>query len=101
MPKAVKLNVVYSDISLENAISIKAYLSKQFSEKELKAFIKLLHTFEEAVSIFPKLYPQTKHKSKVRRAVLSRELSAFYRIGKSQIEVMALFDNRCDISNWL
>jgi len=60
-----------------------------------------LKTFEKAISLFPELYPLTRKKSKIRRAVLNKNLSVFYRKNKNKIEVLAVLDNRLDLSKWL
>ena len=101
MPEKKALTILWTDEALKNASSIKAYLEESFSEKEIGRFYSLLSAFEDAVSIFPKLYPQTNRKTKIRRAVLSKMLSAFYRISSNKIEIIAILDNRCDISRWL
>ena len=44
---------------------------------------------------------KTTKKKNVRRAVLSKPLSVFYRIEKSTIEVLAILDNRCDFEVWI
>ena len=101
MPEKKKLNVLWTNQALSNASNIKAYLEENFSVKEINNFFSLLSAFESAVTTFPKLYPQTNKKAKIRRAVLSREVSAFYRIIDIRIEVLAILDNRCDLSKWL
>ncbi|MBK7105107.1 MAG: hypothetical protein IPH62_07475 [Ignavibacteriae bacterium] len=95
------LEIVWSNSSLQNALSIKNYLRINFSEKEIDTFYLLLSAFENAVTLFPELYPSTSKNNEIRRAVLSRELSAFYRIKSKKNEVLALIDNRCDLSKWL
>jgi plasmid stabilization system protein ParE len=101
MPEKKKLTVLWTNQALRNASNIKAYLEENFSVKETNYFFSLLSAFESAVTAFPKLYPQTNKKAKLRRAVLSREVSAFYRIIGSRIEVLAILDNRCDLTKWL
>jgi plasmid stabilization system protein ParE len=101
MPKKKKLTVLWTYQSLKNTSSIKIYLEEKFSHKEIQKFYSLLSAFESAVIVFPKLYPQTNKKPAIRRAVLSREVSAFYRVVENRIEVLAILDNRCDLSKWL
>jgi plasmid stabilization system protein ParE len=92
--------VLYSERALQNALSIKHYLIHHFSDKEVNIFFSLLQSFEAVILKFPKLYAATSSKNNIRRAVLSKQLSVFYRINKSNIEVLAMLDNRCDISEW-
>lgn len=101
MPKSKVATIVWTERSLQNAISIKEYLSTHFSVKEIDQFYTILQNFEIAVCAFPELYPQSLIKKNIRRAVLSKVLSAYYRVHKGKIEVIALLDNRCDISNWI
>jgi hypothetical protein len=100
MPDKKPLPVLWTNRSLDNARSIKKYLLHKFTQKEVNIFFALLTAFEKAVSLFPKLYPVSSQQRQIRRAVLSKELSAFYRISKNGIEVLALIDNRCDSSEW-
>lgn len=101
MPEKKKLTVLWTYQALKNASSVKAYLEETFTVKEINKFFLFLSTFEKAVTTFPKLYPQTNKKAKIRRAVLSREVSVFYRIVSERIEVIAILDNRCDFSKWI
>jgi len=101
MPESVKLKIRWTSQSLFQASLIKQYLLRKFSQVEVDNFYILLSTFEKAVVVFPKLYPETKNKIKIRRAVLSKELSVFYRIYKSQIDVLAVLDNRSDLEAFL
>lgn len=95
------ISIFWTERALQNAVSIKGYLASNFSSTEIENFFAILRTFEIAVGNFPKLYPQSTHKKTVRRAVLSRVLSAYYRIHKGNVEIIALLDNRCDISRRL
>lgn len=101
MPKSKVASILWTERSLQNAISIKEYLSMHFSDKEVDHFYANLQSFEIAVCAFPELYPQSFIQKNIRRAVLSKVLSAYYRVHKGKIEVIALLDNRCDITKWL
>ena len=101
MPESVKLNLRWTSQSLFHATLIKKYLLKKFTQTEVDNFYVLLSSFEEAVVLFPKLYPETKKKLKIRRAILSRELSVFYKISKAQIDVLPVLDNRCELVAFL
>jgi|GEM_PF-603206 plasmid stabilization system protein ParE len=97
MPKPGVIAVFYTERALQNAVVIKDYLNLNFSHKEIEHFMSLLKTFEIAVSAFPELYPASAIKRGVRRAVLNKPLSVFYRIKKQRIEILAILDNRCDL----
>jgi len=101
MPRQKVASILWTEHALQNAISIKEYLSSNFSSKEIDHYYVILQSFEIAVCAFPELYPQSSVRKNIRRAVLSKVLSAYYRVHKGKIEVIALLDNRCDISKWL
>ena len=46
MPEKKNLTVLWADRAFKNASSIKAYLEKNFSEKEIGRFYSLLSAFE-------------------------------------------------------
>ena|ERR1700722_19960740 len=94
------VSILWTDRALQNAISVKRYLQINFSEREIENFFLLLNAFEVAVCAFPKLYPVSSSKRKIRRAVLSKVLSVFYRIRRNRIEVLSIMDNRCDLKEW-
>lgn len=79
MHKSKDLQFVWTEKALQNAVSIKHYLLTHFSSTEVAHFFATLQDFEEAVSLFPKLYPESIFKKNIRRAILSTVLSAYYR----------------------
>ena len=101
MPKSKVASIFWTERSLQNAISIKEYLISNFSAKEVDQFYAILQSFEIAVCAFPELYPQSSVRKNLRRAVLSKVFSAYYRFHNGKIEVIALLDNCCDISQWI
>ena len=101
MLKPKVMSIVWTNSSLKNAISIKGYLLTHFSDKEVDNFFAILKSFEIAVCAFPNLYPRSLVKQNMRRAVLTNVLSAYYRVHKGNIEVIAILDNRCDAEKWI
>ena len=101
MPKSKVASIVWTEQCKQNAISIKGYLNLNFSSKEVDHFYAIIKSFEIVVCAFPRLYPVSKSSKNIRRAVLSKVLSAYYRINGNQIEVIALLDNRSARSQML
>ena len=95
MAEKKNLTVEYSKQSLENAKEIVFYLRKNFTEKEITNFYKVLADFEKIIILYPTIYSESK-KKKFRRAVLSKVLSVYYSVKKNKISIIAIFDNRCD-----
>jgi len=83
-----------------DAIIIKNYLSYKFTQKEVDNFYQLLETFEKVILAFPELYALSTNGKNTHRAVLSKQLSVFYRISKNCITVNVIPDNRINPSKW-
>ena len=77
------LFVDWTNRAISDSLAIKKYLLKEFSQKEIDHFYKLLESFEKIIISYPKLYPQSTKNKKVRRAVLSKELSVFINYQKT------------------
>jgi plasmid stabilization system protein ParE len=98
MAEKKNISVEYSKQSLENAKEIVSYLQKNFSEKEVTNFYKVLADFENIIILYPTIYSESK-KKKFRRAVLSKVLSVYYSVKKNKVSIIAIFDNRWDEIN--
>ena len=95
------LVVIYTNRADADANTIKNYLIYKFSQKEVDNFYGLLISFEQVVLTFPELYPLAANGKDIRRAVLSKQLSVFYRIrGGGIISVIAILDNRMNPAKW-
>jgi plasmid stabilization system protein ParE len=87
--------VQWTHKALGQVIEIKAYLMLRFGLKEVNQLFSLLRSFEQAVGRFPKMYGlSTRGPRQVRRAVLSKELSVYYRVHRGIVQVIACLDNR-------
>jgi hypothetical protein len=94
------LPVSYTARSVTDALNIKKFILVKFTQKEVDNFYNMLDTFEKVVAVFPELYPKSTKNKKLRRAVLSKQLSVFYQITKTEIIVIAMIDNRMDYNQW-
>jgi len=86
--------VEWTKRSLLNAISIKKYLIKKFSSKEVSKFESLLKQFELTVSNFPTLYPESQSQKLLRRAVIHKNTTVYYIFDRNKVTVIAMKDNR-------
>ncbi|MER3376363.1 MAG: type II toxin-antitoxin system RelE/ParE family toxin [Allomuricauda sp.] len=86
--------VQWTERSLSNALEIKAYLKRRFSGKEIVRFEELLKQFENIVSNFPTLYPESHNQKYLRRAVVHKNTTIYYIFKKDKVTVIAMKDNR-------
>ena len=88
--------MIWSPLAESQYVTIKEYLLRKFTQKEVNRLDSLLDEFHEIILKFPELYPKTKFKKDLSRAVLSRELSVFYRTKGVLVQIVAIYDNRLD-----
>ena len=86
--------IIWSDESLQNLDSIIKYLELNWTEKEVKNFLNQLNTRIQLISKTPLIFPSTPKSSNIRRSVLSKRISIFYRITESRVEMLSIFDTR-------
>ena len=91
---ANKLDISYSNQAVLRTDQIIKYLLENWSVKEVKNFLDALEGFEEIVSRFPEIYPQSQTLKGFRKAVVAKQISVIYSIHKSEIRIYTLFDNR-------
>lgn len=92
--------LIWTPKATTNTITIKGYLFAKFTQREIDNFYALLISFEKLVVIFPEMYPATSKNKQIRRAVLSKQLSVFYKQINTRIFVIAVLDKRMDVSKW-
>ena len=86
--------VEWTQRSLLNALSMKKYLIKKFSSKEVSKFESLLKQFELTVSNFPTLYPVFQSQKLLRRAVIHKNTTVYYIFDRNKVTVIAMKDSR-------
>ena len=91
-----KIKVIWSGESSRRTDQIILFLSENWTEKEVLNFLIDLKTFEEIVSNFPEIYPESQTKKGYRRAVINKQTSVLYSIENGLILVHTLYDNRQD-----
>jgi plasmid stabilization system protein ParE len=86
--------IVWSDEALTNLKSIIKYLEKRWTKREISNFAQLLDKQLKRIESNPFLFPETENSNGLRKSVLSRQTSIYYRIVKFEIRIITLFDNR-------
>lgn len=89
--------VHWTDHALEELASTFHYLEQHFPEKVL---VRLSHEIEKVTFLIakhPKLFPESDAKQGVRKAVVEKFNTLYYRISETnQIEILSFFSNRQD-----
>ena len=91
-----RLEVFWSIESVNTTDQIIDYLNSEWSEREVNNFLEALKAFEEIVSLFPEIYPDSQIKKGYRRAVIVKQVSVLYSVENDRILEHTVFDNRQD-----
>jgi len=92
MEKKIKI----SKEAKKNTQRIISYLTNEWSEAVADKFIQRLENKLNYISLFPNSYPSFDKFNNVRKCVLSKQISLYYKIKNEEIEVLTLFDTRQD-----
>ncbi len=85
--------ILWTDHALSELSEVYRYLEFNFSDKELKRLSIEIEKTIRLISINPTLFPLSKSKS-IRKAVVMKYNTLYYRQNDSDIEILSFFNNR-------
>jgi plasmid stabilization system protein ParE len=88
--------VVWSPSAENDFAQILEYLDSHWNEKVANQFIDITEQSLEQISINPKHFPLIHKGFKIRKFVLTKHNTVFYREGKTAVEIIRIFDTRQD-----
>ena len=88
--------IVWSPLSENDFSKILDYLDKNWGKKVASHFIDLTEIFLTQISINPKQFPVIYKKKKIRKCVLTKHNTLYYRDSKYQIDILRIYDTRQD-----
>ena len=91
--------ILWSPLSENDFSGILNYLNKNWGEKFASQFIDLTESFLTQISINPRQFPVIHKKKKIRKCVLTKHNTLFYRDSKFQIDILRIYDTRQDPDN--
>ena len=86
--------LLWSDEALNNLKGIVDYLENRWSKREIKKFALLLEKQLKLIEENPFLFAESNKSNGLRKSVLSRQTTIYYRIIDYEIRIITLFDNR-------
>ena len=92
MPK----QTIWSPLAESDFTTILEYLNKNWDAKVAANFIDLTENVIDQISINPKQYPIIFKRKRIRKCVLTKHNSVFYRDSRSQVEILRIYDTRQD-----
>lgn len=95
----MSLEIIWSPASKEEYADILDYIETHFG---IDTALKLLDKTDaviDGIAIFPTMFPASKTRKDVRKAVITSHLSVFYRFNKTEIQLLHFWDNRQNPEN--
>jgi len=86
--------LIWSDEALNNLKRIITYLENRWTQREIRRFAILLDKQLFLISNNPFIFAESYHSNGLRRAVLSKQTTIYYKIVRQEIWIVSLFDNR-------
>ncbi len=88
------MKVTISERAEQNLDGIIQYLETEWSVRVRDKFLELLRTKIEQIKKMPQMYENSSKKKVIRRCVISKQTSLYYRARKEEIEIITIQDNR-------
>jgi plasmid stabilization system protein ParE len=86
--------IIWSTEAKKNLNTIVEYLEDKWTNKEISKFLSLLNHTLELLRQKPFLFQSSYKFKNIRKAVITSQVSLFYKVNKSSIMIVSLFDNR-------
>lgn len=90
----MKRKVVISKTAEKRLEKLFVYLSEKWSEKIKVEFIQKLDHNIEIIKNQPEIFPESKKGKKLRRCVITKQTTIYYRFNSKRINVVTIFDTR-------
>ena len=88
--------IVWSPSAERDFANILEYLHENWDEKVTNQFIDLTEEVIGQISHNPRLFPLIYKKEKIRKCVLTKHNTLFYRGSKTQVDILRIYDTRQD-----
>ena len=86
--------IIWSDEAFKNLQHIVAYLENFWTAKEIRKFAKLLDRQLVLIKKHPTLFPFSNNSIHIRKSVLTKHTTLYYKVIDTEIHLVTLFDSR-------
>jgi len=85
--------VVWSRRAKDEFADVLGFIEVQFGPETAADCVLLVEEVIEKIALFPNMFPASGQYN-IRRAVVQRNLSIFYRFQRDQVDILKVWDNR-------
>ncbi|MCU4176927.1 type II toxin-antitoxin system RelE/ParE family toxin [Carboxylicivirga sp. N1Y90] len=86
--------LIWTDEALNGLKEIFNYFERRFAKKDTQEFARKLDERLELLKTSPKTFAFTNKSKNIRRTVIARLTSVYYRIEGNEVQIISVFDNR-------
>jgi len=86
--------IIWSPFAESDLDEILEYLIANWSNQVILDYLDLVDNLIAQIGNQPKIYPIINKKLKVRKCVLTKQNSLYYRENRERIEILRIYDNR-------
>ena len=86
--------IIWTDEAYKNLQHIVNYLEKFWTSREIRKFAKLLDKQLILIRKNPSLYPFSNKSKQIRKSVLTRQITLYYKVIDKEVYLITLFDSR-------
>lgn len=86
----------WSEHALSELADTVSYLESSWTEKELIQFANAVDQTVEIISRHPEIYPTSNKRKKIRKAVVDKNNTLYYRVIKDSIQILSEFGTKQD-----
>jgi plasmid stabilization system protein ParE len=88
--------IIWSPSAESDFANILEYLQENWEERVTNQFIDLTEGILAQISINPRQFPLIHKKQKIRKCVITKHNTLFYRESNSQVDLLRIYDTRQD-----
>lgn len=86
--------ILWTDNALKELQDTIEYLQEHWSDKELRNLVNNLEKTLNLISNNPNLFQSSEYKKDIRRAVVMKFNTLYYRVNEDTVEIISFFSNR-------
>ena len=87
-------DIIWSPRSKRDYIKLIDYLTEEWGQRSSEKFKKRLQKRLHQISVNPMLYPESNAGMSVRRCVIAKQITLYYRLKLHKVELITFFDTR-------
>lgn len=91
--------IIWSPKSEHDFENILEYLSKDWEDAVTSKFIELIDILLNQIAINPRQFPMINKRLNIRKCVISRHNTLYYRSRKNSVELLRIYDSRQNPEN--